>query len=224
MRPTVGDMIAILNKIAPERWAESWDNVGLQFGEASAPVGRVLVALEISEAVVTEAIDKKAGMIITHHPMYLEPPAHITGGSGMGRLMLAMIRAGLAHYAAHTNLDKSSCSPDMVLCGILGLTDIAPLSMETGEDHYQLVTFCPEEDGQKVRDALFAAGCGAIGAYSDCSFSGKGTGTFLPGAGTSPRIGKTGGAVRGAGGAHRGGHPPAKYWHSRRGAAGRSPL
>ena len=134
MRPTVGDILSVMNAIAPERWAESWDNVGLQLGESCAPVDRVLVALEISEPVVKEAIEKKADMIITHHPMYLTPPAHITGGSGMGGLMMEMIRAGISHYASHTNLDKSSCSPDMALCDILGLTDVAPLSMETGED------------------------------------------------------------------------------------------
>lgn len=192
MRPTVGNIIDILNKIAPEGWAESWDNTGLQAGEASAPVDRVLIALEISEAVVAEAIDKEAELIVTHHPMYLTPPAHITGESGIGRLMMRMIRGGVAHYAAHTNLDKSSCSPDAALCDILGLRDIAPLAVETGEGHYQLVTFCPEEDAQKVRNALFAAGGGTIGAYSDCSFSGIGTGTFLPGEGSRPHIGTEG--------------------------------
>ena len=192
MRPTVGDVISIMDTIAPEAWAEDWDNVGLQAGEMSAPIDRVLVALEISEPVIEEAIDEKAGLILTHHPMYLTPPARITDGSGMGRLMLKMIRAGIAHYAAHTNLDKSTCSPDAALCDILGLTDVVPLAPEIGEGHYQLVAFCPEEDVRKVRDALFAAGCGQIGAYSACSFSGKGTGTFRPGEGTSPRIGKQG--------------------------------
>ena len=192
MRPTVGDMISIMNGIAPEQWAESWDNAGLQIGEASVPVDRALIALEIFGPVVEEAIEQKAGLIITHHPMYLTPPEHVTGDSGMGRLMLLMIRAGIAHYAAHTNLDKSTCSPDMALCGMLGLTDVTPLETETVEAYYQLVTFCPEADVRKVRDALFAAGCGMIGAYSDCSFVSPGTGTFLPGEGTHPHIGRQG--------------------------------
>lgn len=192
MRPTVGSIIDIMNKIAPESWADSWDNAGLQLGEGSAPVDRVLIALEISAPVIEEAVDKKAGLIITHHPLYLTPPAHISDSTGMGRLMMKMIRGGIAHYAAHTNLDKSSHGPDAALCDILGLTDVTPLSPEIGEGHYQLVTFCPQADAQKVRGALFAAGCGHIGAYGDCSFSGVGTGTFLPGEGTTPHIGQQG--------------------------------
>ena len=192
MKPTVGNIIDMMNKIAPEQWAESWDNVGLQAGETPAPIDRVLIALEISEPVIEEAMEKKAGLIITHHPMYLTPPARINDSTGIGRLMLKMIRAGIAHYAAHTNLDKSTCGPDAALCDILGLTDVTPLSIQIGEEHYQLVTFGPQEDMQKVRDALFTAGCGTIGAYGDCSFSGAGTGTFLPGEDTRPHIGKQG--------------------------------
>lgn len=192
MKPTVGDIAAIMDAIAPLTWAESWDNAGLQTGDTAALAERILVALEITGPVVEEAIEKGAGLIITHHPMYLKPPARITDETGMGRLMLQMIRSGIAHYAAHTNLDKSSCGPDSTLCDILGLRDVEPLAMETGEGCYQLVTFCPVTHAEQVREALFAAGCGKIGAYSSCSFSTQGTGTFLPGEGTNPHIGSQG--------------------------------
>lgn len=188
MKQAVGDLISMMDTIAPERWAEDWDNVGLQVGEAGTPVDKVLLALEITDAVLSEAIEKEVNLIITHHPMYLAPPAHITGLDGTGRLMLGMIHAGIAHYAAHTNLDKSACSPDMALCGLLKLQEVKPLVVEK-EGYCQLVTFCPPEHTKAVRDALFEAGCGTIGAYSRCSFSGKGTGTFQPGEGTHPHIG-----------------------------------
>lgn len=192
MKPTVGDVIAVMENIAPRSWAESWDNVGLQAGDTGACADVILLALEITEDVVNEAAEKRAGLIITHHPLYLKPPARITGESGIGRLMLSIIRAGIAHYAAHTNLDKSAWGPDAALCALLGLTGVRPLAVETGDRWYQLTTFCPVESAIAVRDALFDAGCGHTGAYSRCGYSVEGTGTFLPGGGTHPHTGTPG--------------------------------
>ena len=104
---TVQTVYDWLNEIAPFETAESYDNVGILVGSAAAPVDRILVALDVTPAVLDEAEEKRAQLIVTHHPLMFRGTKRILEDDYEGRLICRMIRAGISMIAAHTNLDQS---------------------------------------------------------------------------------------------------------------------
>lgn len=189
---TVGAVAAILEELAPPSWAESWDNVGLQVGDPGAPVSTALVALELTGAVVEEAVAGRAEMVVVHHPAIFKPLKALRLDTPGGRRLERLIQAGISLYAAHTNLDQAEGGTNDCLASVLGLLKPEVLLRVAEERLLKLVVFVPAGHEDAVRHAMAAAGAGHIGNYSHCSFMAPGTGTFLPLEGTRPFQGEQG--------------------------------
>jgi len=124
----VGDIIEVLDAAAPPATAQEWDSVGLQVGTAAGPVGTVLVCLEVTDAVLDEAADAGAELIVAHHPLIFRPLAAVLTDRPVGRMVQRLLCAGRSLFVAHTNLDAApEIGTAAVLGGLLGLRDAAPL-------------------------------------------------------------------------------------------------
>lgn len=192
MQISVQTLIRYLEQLAPQRLAYDWDNVGLQLGSSHGVVRKILVALDVDESVLFEAIGMGADFIVTHHPFIFRPISAIRTDLPQGRLIEKALQSGIRIYAAHTNLDVAQGGVNDVLAEIFGLTDTDILRRSGQEDYEKLVVFVPQEHTDNVRNALAAAGAGWIGNYSHCTFSAPGTGTFMPREGANPYAGKLG--------------------------------
>jgi dinuclear metal center YbgI/SA1388 family protein len=186
----VGAVADYLERFAPLSLAEPWDKVGLQVGRRSSPVRRVMVCLDVREATIAEARERECQMIVSHHPLLFNDYTPVTDQTAAGRLVLNAVEAGLAIYAAHTNLDKAAGGINDQLALKLGLVDLVPL--EKTERLLKLVVFVPPEALEKLREAMGDAGAGVIGRYSHCGFSAPGVGAFRPLDGARPVIGAVG--------------------------------
>lgn len=183
------DLIDAMERIAPTRYAESWDNVGLLVGDPTQSISRVLLTIDYTEPVAAEAKTFKCDAIIAYHPTIFSPMKRITAGG----VVFDALRRGVAIYSPHTALDVAPGGTNDVLCEVLGLAEVSPLKLsETKASQYKLVTFVPEEHLERVSAALFEAGAGRIGDYTSCSFRSRGTGTFFGQPGTNPTVGKSG--------------------------------
>jgi dinuclear metal center YbgI/SA1388 family protein len=190
---TVQDWLALVHDRYPPAEAASWDHVGLQVGDPAWPVERVLVSLDVTTAVLEEAIAGPPTLLLAHHPLLFRPLASLTPATPSGRLALLAARHQVAVAAAHTNLDVThdGAGTNDPVVQALDLRDVAPLTTELRDgERAKLVTFVPAEAVDAVLDAVSAAGAGRIGAYERCSFRVRGTGTFRPLPGADPYSGE----------------------------------
>ncbi|WP_137723736.1 Nif3-like dinuclear metal center hexameric protein [Prescottella subtropica] len=195
--PTLADVIAALEAAYPPALAESWDSVGLVAGDPDDEVRKVVVAVDATEAVVDEALATGAQLLLVHHPLLLRGVDTVGAHTPKGALLHRLIRGGCALYSAHTNADRADPGVSDALAGALGLVDTRPLVPIPDEVTDKWVVMVPPASTDDVRDALFAAGAGAIGNYHDCSWSVTGDGQFRPVAGANPVVGEVGGLERG---------------------------
>ncbi|RZJ68953.1 MAG: Nif3-like dinuclear metal center hexameric protein [Flavobacterium sp.] len=180
-----------LESLAPLNYQEDYDNSGLIVGNPNDEVTSAFVALDCTEPIVDEAIAKGCNLIITHHPIVFKGLKRFNGKTYVERVVQKAIKHNIALYAIHTNLDHVAHGVSGEICKRLGLENAKVLSPK-GDILKKLVTFCPLANADEVRGALFGAGAGNIGHYSDCSFNAEGTGTFKAGAGTNPFVGQVG--------------------------------
>ena len=124
MPVTVGQILELCDQIAPREAAEEWDNVGLLAGSVKSPVRNVLCAMDLTEAVVNEAVQKGAELIVTHHPILFRGRKNLREDDAEGRMLCALVRAKLAHIAMHTNYDNASPGVNDALAAALGLHDV----------------------------------------------------------------------------------------------------
>lgn len=185
-------VIQWFEELAPKHYAVPDDKIGLQLGSLQKDITKVLVALDVTDEVVDEAIAQGANLIIAHHAIIFRPLAHLQTDSPAGRLYEKLIKNDIAVYIAHTNLDVAEGGINDMMAEALGLEQLAPLENVHTEKLKKLVVFVPEDHHEKVLSAILAAGAGQIGNYSHCSFNIQGTGTFKPGEGTNPFIGEPG--------------------------------
>jgi dinuclear metal center YbgI/SA1388 family protein len=125
--PTVGEIAAVLEQLAPLALAEEWDNVGLLVGDASWPADRVMTCLTVTPETVAEAIAGGAQLIVSHHPLPFRPVRSITSETTPGRLLLDLIRHAIALYSPHTAFDSAPAGINQHLAIGLGLQEIRPL-------------------------------------------------------------------------------------------------
>ncbi|GIQ68001.1 Nif3-like dinuclear metal center hexameric protein [Xylanibacillus composti] len=185
-------VIQLMERWAPKRLAVPDDRIGLQVGTLNKKLEKVLVALDVTDEVVEEAIEAQAGLIIAHHAVIFRPLKALRTDLPGGKLLEKLIKHDIAVYIAHTNLDIAEGGVNDMLADALALEDRQLLS-ETSRDPYRkLVVYVPHSHADAVSEALFQAGAGHIGAYSECSFQSEGTGTFTPSAVSQPFIGETG--------------------------------
>ncbi|MEM9827474.1 MAG: Nif3-like dinuclear metal center hexameric protein [Planctomycetota bacterium] len=127
MSVRLAEICDALGRLAPLRLAEEWDNVGLLLGDRSAHTDRVMTCLTLSPDVAAEAIEQRAGLVVTHHPIPFRPLAKLTTDSITGTVIWRLARAGIAVYSAHTAMDSAACGINQRWADSLGLTSIAPL-------------------------------------------------------------------------------------------------
>ena len=187
----VKDITQYLEQIAPLNYQESYDNAGLLTGTPDQEVDKVLLCLDATEKIVAEAQQKGAQMIIAHHPIIFGSLKKLTGSNYVERTVIAAIRAGIAIYAIHTNLDNMQQGVNQRIGAALGLPRGRILAPKKNL-LYKLVVFVPHEAVEPVRAAVFKAGVGAIGDYSECSYALEGTGSFKPGSSAQPAVGQRG--------------------------------
>lgn len=185
-------IINVLEKIAPCKLAEQWDNCGLLIGSRTQLIHKVLLCLDITKDTVDEAINVGADMIVSHHPLIFGSLKSIVSDEYMGNVIASLIRNNIVVYAAHTCLDAAVGGVNDILAARLGLHDICILDVTSSEVLYKLAVYVPISHAQVVSEAMADKGAGHIGNYSNCSFRTPGVGTFLPLEGTNPYIGKKG--------------------------------
>lgn len=188
----LADVVGLLNTLYSPTLAEDWDNVGLQVGDPSAVVERILVCLDAEEIAIAEAERHNAQLVVSHHPLLHRPQKRLTPGDEVGRVLFRAIRGNIAIYSAHTNLDRAADGLNDWLAERLGLESCQPLEKPLPGDFYKLVVFVPHGHETELMDALFAAGAGHIGRYDRCSFRALGTGSFRGDNETVPFIGQPG--------------------------------
>ncbi|HVI46629.1 MAG TPA: Nif3-like dinuclear metal center hexameric protein [Chitinophaga sp.] len=187
----IKEVIQALEEFAPLQYQESYDNAGLIFGDAGGEITNVLLTLDATEAVIDEAIAKGCNLVVAHHPIVFGGLKKINGNTYVERVAIKAIKHDIAVYAAHTNLDNVRKGVCNEMAARLGLVNRRILQPKNGLLK-KLYTFVPVADVEKVRAALFAAGAGNIGNYSECSFNAAGEGTFRGSEGTDPYVGKPG--------------------------------
>ncbi len=192
MSVALSEVISALEQAYPPRLAESWDSVGLVCGDPADPVTRVMVAVDATAAVVDEALAWGAHLLLVHHPLLLRGVDTVGAHTPKGALLHRLIRGGCALYSAHTNADSADPGVSDALAHALGLTVTGPLAPAPSAPIDKWGVMVPVASTEHVRAALFAAGAGAIGDYSCCSWTVAGTGQFLPGDGANPAVGSVG--------------------------------
>lgn len=190
----VKDIAGVVEQIAPLGLAQSWDNVGLLVGDPERPIKNVLLTIDVTCAVVAEAKALKTDLILSYHPVIWDGLKHVLA-DGPTRTVYELIRSNIAVFSIHTALDAQIGGVNDGLADMLGIVDAKPLGdyvEYSPQENYKLVVFVPVEALHEVTNAVFAAGAGAMGNYSDCGFRTDGTGTFLPLQGAHPAIGRQG--------------------------------
>jgi dinuclear metal center YbgI/SA1388 family protein len=184
----IKDIIECLEQWAPPQIQESYDNSGLICGNPQLECSAYLVCLDSTEAVVDEAIAKGCNLIIAHHPIIFESLKKLSGNTYSQRALIKAIKHDIALYALHTNLDNVVTGVNRVIADKLNIKQpqiLRPLQNQL----LQLTVYVPHTHLDQVRDAIFAAGAGAIGNYSECSFNLRGLGTFMPNENANPFAG-----------------------------------
>ena len=187
----IKDVTSYLESLAPKAYQESYDNSGLLTGNPETTVTGVLTTLDVTENVVEEAIALRCNLVVAHHPILFKGLKSLTGKSYVERTIISAIKKDIAIYASHTNLDNVSMGVNKRIADIIGLTKTSVLVPRVGTLS-KLVTFVPRANLTQVTTALHDAGAGDVGNYEECSFQVEGTGTFVPGPGSNPHIGKVG--------------------------------
>ncbi len=184
----VKDVVRVFEDFAPAALCEEFDNVGLLIGDMNQPATKALITIDITEAVVDEALANGCDMIIAHHPIMLHGIKRINGCNDQERLIIKAIKNNIAIFAAHTNADRVRNGVSSRMAEKLDLKKCRILSPVTNM-LVKLMVYVPITHATKVREALFEAGAGEIGNYDCCSFNIEGKGTFRAGEQTNPFVG-----------------------------------
>ncbi len=187
----IKDILAVLEEMAPLAYAEDFDNVGLLTGDPETVATGVLVCHDALEAVLDEAILKKCNLVVCFHPILFSGLKKITGKNYVERAVIKAIKNDIALYAVHTALDNHKNGVNAIFCKALDLKNCRIL-IPKKDFIRKLVTFAPMQQAEEVREALFSAGAGNIGNYSDCSFTSVGNGSYKGNDDSNPVIGEKG--------------------------------
>lgn len=189
---TVGGIVALLESWFPPATAESWDRVGLVVGDRSRPVSRILCTVDVTLAVVEQAIAMGADLVVAHHPLLLRGVHAIDADDPKGAMVLRLAEHRIGLWAGHTNADIATGGVGEALADAIGLVDQQPMVPRPAPGLDNLVTFVPPDRLDALVGALAAAGAGRVGAYDSCHFAAPGTGSFRPLEGATPYVGTIG--------------------------------
>ncbi|MGL4736895.1 MAG: Nif3-like dinuclear metal center hexameric protein [Cellulosilyticaceae bacterium] len=187
---TVGELIGVLEQIAPPHLAEGWDNVGLMIGSRKATIAKVLCALDLTADVLDEAMSQGVGCIVTHHPFLFSPLKKLELDTTQGEMIAKLIKHDIAVYSMHTNLDTVAGGINDVICNKLGIDGVETLHVSQRELLWKLCVYVPQTHAEAVREVLIASNHYCIGNYTGCTFTSSGEGTFMPLEGATPFMGE----------------------------------
>ena len=198
--PKISEVIEVIENRIPKTCSESWDSVGLVCGDPSQAFKSLVIGVDLTETLLELALQKKANLIVIHHPPLFPKGKGLTqlrlkGPNELQTLLLQAFKKDICIYVAHTNFDRCGLDGMFSLAQDLGAVPHARVweSADEGKTLFKkLVTYVPEEHFETVRDALYMIGCGHIGNYDCCGFGSPGVGNFRPLAGASPFLGKVG--------------------------------
>ena len=187
----IADILIILEGMAPLAYAEDFDNVGLLTGNAGANATGILVCHDALETVIDEAITNGCNLVVCFHPIIFSGLKKFTGKNYVERALIKAIKNDIAVYAVHTALDNHIQGVNKIFCDALGLSNTKILVPKEGYIR-KLITYTTPHNHEALRTALFTAGAGSIGNYSNCSFNSNGTGTYRGNENSNPTIGQRG--------------------------------
>ena len=185
---TIQHITDFLEMRFPLSLQESYDNCGLTYGHKKNTLKGVLISLDVTEEIVQEAISKNCNLIISHHPVIFKGLKKINGTNMSERVLELCIKNEIALYAIHTNLDNHKEGVNKRISDKIGLVNPQILAPKKGT-LVKLSVFVPQEDSEKLSNALYEVGAGAVGNYTECSFQSLGQGTFKPNENAKPSKG-----------------------------------
>lgn len=191
---SVAQLCSAMEAIAPTWAAADWDNVGLLVGDPTWPAEYVLLTIDLTAAVLDEAVKLGCNSIVSYHPPIFRAVKRfgVSRGTAEGLAAEALSRR-IAIYSPHTALDAAPGGTNDTLAELAGLTKVRPFSAAAPPAaQCKLVVFVPHESADEVAEAVFAAGAGRIGAYERCSYRLEGQGTFFGTDSTNPAVGERG--------------------------------
>lgn len=163
------ELIDALQRIAPLGIAESWDNVGLLVGDPASSIAKVMTCLTLSDGVLEEAIDRKIGLVVSHHPIPFRPLTRITTEDPTGRILWRAMQHSIAIYSPHTAWDNAHEGINRQLAGLLHLGNLRPLvpinraaNSQSGNSQTGKVKQGTSLDDPMEREL----GCGVIGEFA----------------------------------------------------------
>jgi dinuclear metal center YbgI/SA1388 family protein len=187
----IADLISIIEKYAAPELQEDYDNAGLITGNSLWECSGVLCTLDVTVETLNEARENNCNLLVAHHPIIFRGLKRINGKNYVEQVIIEAIKNDLAIYAAHTNLDNIVLGVNGIIAKKLELKNVSILQPKN-KMLRRLITFAPTDKAEQVRNAVFDAGAGHIGKYSECSFNSEGTGTFKAGEGAEPYVGEIG--------------------------------
>lgn len=185
---TVGEICRVIETEYPLTLQEKYDNSGLQVGDRTSEVTKILLSLDVTENVVREAISLGCEMIISHHPILFKPLRSITGSTYEQRVVTLALKHGIALYASHTNHDNTLTGLNGLWANRMGLKDLKVIKPQS-DNYYKVTIYVPEDHAHTFYDAFHGLGWGGQGNYSNCSFTFKGEGRFTPLSNANPYVG-----------------------------------
>lgn len=184
-------VIKALENFAHPSLQESWDNTGLQVGTLGQECTGVLICMDVTPAVVEEAVALDYNLIVSHHPLFFKGVKRLTGETPQQVAAMNAIAAGISIYSTHTAIDSTKGGVSYALARAIGVTPAKVLD-PLADRLLKLEVIVPESHADIVRLALFDAGAGSFGDYDFCSFNLSGTGTFRALPGADPFVGEIG--------------------------------
>jgi dinuclear metal center YbgI/SA1388 family protein len=185
------ELIVALEKFAAPELQEDYDNAGLITGNSAWECTGALCTLDVTVETLKEADENNCNLVIAHHPIVFKGLKKINGSNYVEQVIIEAIKKDIAIYAAHTNLDNVVLGVNAMIAKRLGLKNTIVLQPKK-KMLRRLITFAPVDKAEEVRNAVFAAGAGQIGKYSECSFNSNGEGTFKAEEGADPYVGEIG--------------------------------
>lgn len=187
----IKDILSAIEDVAPRHLQESYDNAGLQVGDANAEATGALLCVDVTEAIVDEAIEQGLNLVVSHHPLIFRGLKSLTGKNAIQRIVAKAIKNDVAIYSAHTNLDSARGGVSWRMAQKLGLTDVKVLSPQQGKQ-VKVVVYVPNAYAEAVEQAMFAQRAGSIGDYDHCSYRLQGEGRYRAGDAANPFAGEVG--------------------------------
>lgn len=187
------EIIQLFESWSPKKYAcMPNDPIGLAIGTLNKQVSKVLVTLDVTHAVVDEAIANGCELIIAHHPPIFMKLSNLRTDNPQGQLYEKLLKNDIAVYAAHTNLDVAPGGVNDLLADALELVESRILESTFSEQMMKLAVIVPNTDAKEMRSVLAKAGAGKIGLYDHCSYTLSGTGRFRVLEGADPYLGEVG--------------------------------